>query len=136
MKIHKAQKRVAEFMVAGGQLAERPKKAQLPDEATMERRIAMLMEEVLELAAAYEDGDIVGVADAWGDIFYVLLGGVEEDGIDLEPVLMAIMHANDHKIDWEATPPRPFVTREDGKILKPEGWVGPEEAIAEILGLE
>lgn len=133
MKIRKAQKRVAEFMVAGGQLEKRPKKAQIPDDATMDRRIAMLMEEILELATAWEDDDLVALADAWGDIFYVLLGGVEECGMDLEPVLAAIMRANDMKIDWEATPPRPFVTREDGKILKPEGWTGPEEAIAELL---
>lgn len=133
MRIHRAQKQVAEFMVAGGQLEERPKKAQTPDREVFQRRVNMLQEEIQELIAAWVDGDIVGVADAWGDICYVLLGGVEESGIDLEPVLIAIMHANGYKIDWEAEPPRPFVTREDGKILKPKGWVGPEEAIAEIL---
>lgn len=133
MKIRKAQKRVAEFMVAGGQLEERPKKAKLPEESVMDRRVAMLAEELLELVEAWEAGNTTGVADAWGDIFYVLLGGVEECGMDLEPILAAIMRANDMKIDWEAEPPRPFVTREDGKILKPEGWTGPEEAITEIL---
>ena len=133
MKIRKAQKQVAEFMVAGGQLAERPKKAQIPDREVFQRRVNMLQEEIQELIAAWVDGDIVGIADAWGDICYVLFGGVEECGIDLEPILTTIMYANGYKIDWEAEPPRPFVTREDGKILKPEGWVGPEEVIAEIL---
>ena len=136
MKIHEAQKRVAEFMVAGGQLAERPKKAQIPDEATMERRIAMLMEEAYELSDAWEAGDIVGVADAWADIFYVLLGGVEECGIDLQPTFAVVAEANNRKIDWKAEPPRPFATREDGKILKPEGWVGPEGVIAVLLQTE
>ena len=133
MNLDQAQNRVANFMVAGGQLDERPENYRIPDEATMDRRIAMLMEEVLELATAYEDGDIVGVADAYGDLLYVLLGGVEEAGFDIAPVFGVIAEANDKKIDWTAEPPRPFVVREDGKILKPEGWVGPEERIAHIL---
>lgn len=133
MKIRKAQKQVAEFMVAGGQLEERPKKAQIPDREVFQRRVNMLQEELQELIDARAAGDIVGVADAWGDLCYVLLGGVEECGMDLEPILTTIMYANGYKIDWEAEPPRPFAVREDGKILKPEGWIGPEEVIAEIL---
>ena len=133
MRIHRAQKQVAEFMVAGGQLEERPKKAQTPDREVFQRRVNMLQEEIQELIAAWVDGDIVGVADAYGDLLYVLLGGVEEAGFDIAPVFGVIAEANDKKIDWTAEPPRPFVTREDGKILKPEGWVGPEERIAHIL---
>lgn len=133
MNLDQAQNRVANFMVAGGQLEERPKKAQTPDREVFQRRVNMLQEEIQELIAAWVDGDIVGVADAYGDLLYVLLGGVEEAGFDIAPVFGVIAEANDKKIDWTAEPPRPFVTREDGKILKPEGWVGPEERIAHIL---
>lgn len=136
MKIHEAQKQVAEFMVAGGQLEERPKKARLPEESVMTRRANMLMEEVHELSDAWEAGDIVGVADAWADIFYVLLGGVEECGIDLQSTFAVVAEANNRKIDWKAEPPRPFAAREDGKILKPRGWVGPEGVIAVLLQTE
>ena len=133
MNLDQAQNRVANFMVAGGQLDERPENYRIPDREVFQRRVNMLQEEIQELIAAWVDGDIVGVADAWGDQLYVLLGGVEEAGFDIAPVFGVIAEANDKKIDWTAEPPRPFVTREDGKILKPEGWVGPEERIAHIL---
>lgn len=133
MNLDQAQNRVANFMVAGGQLSERPESYRIPDREVFQRRVNMLQEEIQELIAAWVDGDIVGVADAWGDLLYVLLGGVEEAGFDIAPVFGVIAEANDKKIDWTAEPPRPFVTREDGKILKPEGWVGPEERIAHIL---
>lgn len=133
MNLDQAQNRVANFMVAGGQLDERPENYRIPDREVFQRRVNMLQEEIQELIAAWVDGDIVGVADAYGDLLYVLLGGVEEAGFDIAPVFGVIAEANDKKIDWTAEPPRPFVTREDGKILKPEGWVGPEERIAHIL---
>ena len=133
MNLDQAQNRVANFMVAGGQLSERPDSYRIPDREVFQRRVNMLQEEIQELIAAWVDGDIVGVADAYGDLLYVLLGGVEEAGFDIAPVFGVIAEANDKKIDWTAEPPRPFVVREDGKILKPEGWVGPEERIAHIL---
>ena len=133
MNLDQAQNRVANFMVAGGQLDERPENYRIPDEATMSRRLRLLREELDELEDAHSRGDITDIADAYGDLLYVLLGGVEEAGFDIAPVFGVIAEANDKKIDWTAEPPRPFVVREDGKILKPEGWVGPEERIAHIL---
>lgn len=136
MNLDQAQNRVADFMTAGGQLGERIESFQLPEYEVFKRRVHMLQEELSELKDAWLDRDNVAFADAYGDLLYVLLGGVEEAGFDIEPVFNVIADANDKKIDWKAEPPRPFVTREDGKILKPEGWVGPEERIAHILGLE
>lgn len=133
MNLDQAQNRVANFMVAGGQLDERPENYRIPDEATMIRRLDLLREELTELEDAHIRGNIVDLADAYGDLLYVLLGGVEEAGFDIAPVFGVIAEANDKKIDWTAEPPRPFAVREDGKILKPEGWVGPEERIAHIL---
>ena len=133
MNLDQAQNRVANFMVAGGQLSERPDSYRIPDEVTMSRRLRLLREELGELEDAHGRADVTDIADAYGDLLYVLLGGVEEAGFDIAPVFGVIAEANDKKIDWTAEPPRPFVTREDGKILKPEGWVGPEERIAHIL---
>lgn len=132
--IDRAQNRVAKFMTAGGQLEERLESFQLPDRETFTRRSKMLTEELVELGQAYLDGDEVAFADAYGDLLYVLLGGVEEAGFDIEPVFNVIADANDAKIDWKKG--EPYVTREDGKILKPEGWVGPESKIAEIMGVK
>ena len=131
MKLGEAQERVADFMAAGGQLKERLESFQLPDGLTFRRRLAMLEEELGELKEAWVDEDDVAFVDAWTDLLYVLLGGVEESGFDIEPMFGAVCDANDAKIDWEKC--EPFVTREDGKILKPEGWVGPEEKIASYL---
>lgn len=134
MKLDRAQNRVAKFMIAGGQLEERPDDIQLPDRETFERRMNLLREELDELHDAWMEEDHVGLVDAYADLLYVLLGGVEESGFDIEPMFGAVADANDEKIDWRAG--KPFVTREDGKILKPEGWVGPEERIAYLLGVE
>lgn len=132
--IDRAQNRVAKFMIAGGQLEERLENFQLPEREVFKRRMHMLQEELSELKDAWLDRDDVAFVDAYGDLLYVLLGGVEEAGFDIEPVFNVIADANDAKIDWKKG--RPYVTREDGKILKPEGWVGPESKIAKILGVE
>ena len=131
--IDEAQKRVAKFMIAGGQLPERLERFRLPDLGTMARRVRLLEEELGELSDAWKDGDGAGLADAYADLLYVLLGGAEEAGFDLDIVFAIVADANDEKIDWKKG--EPFATREDGKILKPEGWEAPEPKIREALML-
>lgn len=128
--IDEAQKRVAKFMIAGGQLPERLERFRFPDFMTRVRRLNMLQEELDELADALDGADL---ADAYADLLYVLLGGAEEAGFDLEVVFAIVADANDAKIDWEKG--EPFATREDGKVLKPEGWEAPEPKIREALML-
>ena len=62
--------------------------------------------------------DFPALADALGDLDYVVEGARCEWGIDGRPITAAIHVANMAK----ATGP----VREDGKRLKPEGWTPPD----------
>lgn len=70
---------------------------------------------------------LLDTADALGDLIYVIVGAAISWGIPLEPVLAEIHRSNMTKIGGEK--------REDGKILKPEGYTPPDigTAIAEFL---
>ena len=67
--------------------------------------------------------DIVEVVDGLADLIYVALGTAVSFGVDLGPIFDEVHRTNIAK-DGGAT-------RDDGKILKPDGWVGPD--IAGIL---
>jgi len=89
---------------------------------------SMLDEEVEEYMEAGISGDIVGQADALADTAVVAIGGLVKlcDG-DIEKVqdiLLAVTAANNTKSTEK---------NEDGKIVKPEGFVGPEGMIEDIL---
>jgi predicted HAD superfamily Cof-like phosphohydrolase len=101
-----------------------------PDEDRVALRTSLLAEEFHEYATAIVQGDIVEAADALADIVYVAIGAALEFGIPLDRVWAEVQRSNMAKID----PATGFVVRrEDGKILKPEGWTPPDVAAA--LGL-
>jgi predicted HAD superfamily Cof-like phosphohydrolase len=86
-------------------------------------RWSLIDEEVnKELKPAMEAGDMVGIADGIVDSIYVLIGAALEYGIPLEKVWDAVQTANMAKRDPVTGKVR---RREDGKILKPEGWQPP-----------
>ena len=87
-------------------------------------RISLINEEVNnELLKAMRDDDLVGIADGMADAIYVIVGAALEYGIPLARVWDAVQAANMAKVD----PHTGIVTRrEDGKILKPEGWTPPD----------
>jgi predicted HAD superfamily Cof-like phosphohydrolase len=58
-------------------------------------------------------------ADAMGDIDYIVEGSRQEYGIDGIPVLLEIQRANMAKVGG--------AMRHDGKVLKPAGWIGPDQ---------
>jgi predicted HAD superfamily Cof-like phosphohydrolase len=97
------------------QIQDRPK---FPDERIVKLREDLIDEEVKELKDAIDFNDIVGVADALADIQYVVNGMAVAFGINLDDVHREVHAANMRK----TTGP----VREDGKRLKPEGWIGPE----------
>ncbi len=73
---------------------------------------------------------MVHVLDALGDSIYVIVGTAVELGLPLHHAWAIIQEANMRKIN----PTTGEVTRrEDGKILKPEGWVPPEDDIRRAL---
>lgn len=80
----------------------------------------LIREEWHEADEAMQKGDLPGVADGLADLIYVSLHAAISYGIDLRPVWDAVQVANMAK---EGGP-----TREDGKILKPEGWQPPDVA--------
>ncbi|MDX1563818.1 MAG: hypothetical protein R3236_00365 [Phycisphaeraceae bacterium] len=89
-----------------------------PDEKTAELRLRLIAEEHEELKRAHDEGDLPGVADALTDMIYVILGTAISYGIDLRPVWDEVQRANMAKTGGG--------TRDDGKILKPEGWTPPD----------
>lgn len=62
--------------------------------------------------------DLPGLADACADLDYVVEGTRLAFGIDGEPIAAEVHRANMAKLGG----PR----REDGKVLKPEGWTPPD----------
>lgn len=66
--------------------------------------------------------NVVGMADALGDISYVVDGMAIELGFDLDAVINEIHSSNMTKPDAEGKP----IYREDGKVLKGPNYVKPD----------
>ncbi|MGZ2260041.1 pyrophosphohydrolase domain-containing protein [Roseobacter sp. A03A-229] len=89
-------------------------------------RLDILEEEVAELRAAVEAGDLVEALDALCDIQYVLDGTFLEFGLhQLKQDAMAEVHSsNMSKLGADGRP----VLRDDGKVLKGPGFQQPDLA--------
>ena len=125
-------------------------------------RIALIEEEVGETIEAIRAGDLVEVADGIADSIVVLVGTALEYGIDLSAVWAEVHRTNMSKFpvctscfgegssEANMDPPEirgsdfvpcedcngrgtQLLLRDDGKILKPDGWTAPD--IAGVLGL-
>jgi predicted HAD superfamily Cof-like phosphohydrolase len=75
-----------------------------------------------ELKAAIANNDRVEQLDALIDILVVTIGAIHSGGFDAEGAWKEVMSTNFAKIDKETGLVR---KREDGKVLKPIGWVPP-----------
>jgi predicted HAD superfamily Cof-like phosphohydrolase len=87
--------------------------------------LGLIKEEFEELQEAVEANDRVEQLDALIDILVVTIGAVRAGGFDGEGAWEEVMKTNFAKIDPETGKVR---KREDGKVLKPEGWRPPELA--------
>ena len=83
----------------------------------------LIQEEVDELWAANAAADRVECLDALIDILVVTIGAIHSMGADGEGAWKEVMNTNFAKIDKETGKVR---KREDGKVLKPQGWTPPE----------
>lgn len=92
---------------------------------------ALINEEVTELKEAVNNNDQVETLDALIDILVVTIGAIHSLGADAEGAWKEVMSTNFAKIDSESGKVR---KREDGKVLKPLGWKGPE--LAQFLNKE
>ena len=80
----------------------------------------LIREEFDELCAS---NNIVDDLDALIDILVVTRGAVHSLGVDAEGAWQEVMRSNLAKIDPDTGLVR---KREDGKVLKPEGWTPPK----------
>ena len=87
--------------------------------------LTLIDEEKKELDEAVEAEDRVEQLDALIDILVVTMGAIRAGGFDGEGAWEEVMKTNFAKIDPETGKVR---KREDGKVLKPEGWKSPELA--------
>ena len=83
----------------------------------------LITEEYDELREALEANDRVEQLDALVDILVVTMGAIRAGGFDGEGAWKEVMRTNFAKIDPETGKVR---KREDGKVLKPEGWEPPQ----------
>jgi predicted HAD superfamily Cof-like phosphohydrolase len=83
----------------------------------------LMAEEFAELNAAITQGDRVEQLDALVDILVVTIGAIHSMGADGESAWKEVMGTNFAKIDRVTGKVR---RREDGKVLKPSGWVPPD----------
>ena len=80
----------------------------------------------------YEENDpkkIADQADALVDVLYFVHNAGAKSGLDLSAVFRIVHEANMRKRDPKTGV---FARREDGKIIKPEGWT-PPDVLAEIM---
>jgi predicted HAD superfamily Cof-like phosphohydrolase len=82
----------------------------------------LIEEEFNELVTAEAENDRVEQLDALVDILVVTIGAIHSMGADAEGAWKEVMKTNFAKIDKDTGKVR---KREDGKVLKPVGWVSP-----------
>ena len=82
-----------------------------------------MMEENDEYLDAAKNGDLVEIADALGDMLYILCGTILKHGMQhkIEEVFNEIQKSNMSKLDENGKP----IYREDGKILKSNQYFKP-----------
>jgi len=85
--------------------------------------LSLMDEEWKELKAALLMEDRVEQLDALLDFIVVTIGAIHSGGFDGEGGWKEVIGTNLAKIDKETGKVR---KREDGKVLKPVGWVPPE----------
>ncbi|NBP71149.1 MAG: phosphoribosyl-ATP diphosphatase, partial [Cytophagia bacterium] len=83
---------------------------------------SLIAEEFAELNAAVTQGDKDEQLDALIDILVVTIGAIHSMGANGEGAWNEVMRTNFAKIDPITGKVR---KREDGKVLKPEGWTPP-----------
>ena len=95
-------------------------------------RYKLMREENEEYLEAANDNDLVEVADALGDMLYILCGTIIEHGLQykIEEVFDEIQRSNMSKLGEDGEP----IYRDDGKVLKGPNYFKPH--IKDILTKE
>jgi predicted HAD superfamily Cof-like phosphohydrolase len=92
-------------------------------------RFNLMKEENEEYLVAANNNDLVEVADALGDMLYILCGTIIEHGLQhkIEDVFNEIQRSNMSKLGADGKP----IYRDDGKVLKGPNYFKPH--IKEVL---
>ena len=93
------------------------------DQKTVALRHELMREENEEYLEAALRGDLVEVADALGDMLYILCGTIIEHGLQdkIEAVFDEIQQSNMSKLGNDGLP----IYREDGKVIKGPNYFKP-----------
>jgi len=86
-------------------------------------RFNLMKEENEEYFEAANNNDIVEVADALGDMLYILCGTIIEHGMQhkIDEIFSEIQNSNMSKLGADGNP----IYREDGKVLKGPNYFKP-----------
>ena len=119
---------VKEFHTAFGLGVSQEMKANLGEQKNL-LRYNLMKEENEEYLEAVQNNDIVEIADALGDMLYILCGTILEHGLQqkIEAVFDEIQRSNMSKLGNDGKP----IYREDGKVLKGPNYFKPN--FVEIL---
>lgn len=82
-----------------------------------QRRVALIREELDELCDAFTSFSIPDIADALGDLLYVVYGTAVECGIDMDPITDEIHRSNMTKVGGHKN--------HYGKWIKPDTYEPP-----------
>jgi len=93
------------------------------DHDKLQLRHSLMSEENDEYLEAAKNNDLVEVADALGDMLYILCGTIIEHGMQnkIEEVFDEIQKSNMSKLGSDGKP----IYREDGKVLKGPNYFKP-----------
>lgn len=94
------------------------------DDKTVLLRYKLMREENEEYLEAAQNGDLTEVADALGDMLYILCGTILSHGMQhkIAEVFEEIQRSNMSKLDKDGKP----IYREDGKVLKSDQYFKPD----------
>jgi predicted HAD superfamily Cof-like phosphohydrolase len=103
-------------------VSETPK-ASLGDNVNL-LRYNLMKEENEEYFEAVQNNDLVEIADALGDMLYILCGTIIEHGLQhkIEEVFDEIQRSNMSKLGADGKP----IYREDGKVMKGPNYFKPD----------
>ncbi|KAF2340990.1 pyrophosphohydrolase domain-containing protein [Flavobacterium tistrianum] len=87
-------------------------------------RYNLMKEENEEYYEAVQNNDLVEIADALGDMMYILCGTIIEHGLQdkIEAVFDEIQRSNMSKLGEDGKP----IYREDGKVMKGPNYFKPD----------
>jgi predicted HAD superfamily Cof-like phosphohydrolase len=87
-------------------------------------RYNLMKEENEEYLEAVQNNDLTEIADALGDMMYILCGTILEHGLQqkMEEVFDEIQRSNMSKLDENGNP----IYREDGKVMKGPNYFKPD----------